>query len=92
MEDNKDGYQAYAAERKAKLLRLTEDLRNSDSLLTEFVNKPDQMAAQYGLKLTEEEVSTVVALARGEELNEDALDAVAGGGDNMNCNCGCGNF
>jgi hypothetical protein len=89
VENNKDGHRAYTAERKTKLLRLTADLRNSDSLLTEFVAKPDQMAAKYDLQLTEEEISAVAAIAGGEELSEDALAAVAGGGDvNINCPCG----
>lgn len=91
MEDKKDGHRAYTAERKAKIIRLTADLRNSDSLLTEFVGKPDQTASKYGLKLTEEEVSTLAAIAGTDELTGEALDAVSGGTvraifDN-NCNC-----
>jgi len=92
VEDKKAGHRAYAAERKAKLLRLTEDLRNSDPLLAEFVGKPDQTAAKYGLTLTEEEVSTLAAIAGNQELSGDDLAAVSGGGgiatffDN---NCGC---
>lgn len=90
MEDN--GHRAYSAERKAKLIRLTADLRNSDSLLTEFVGKPDTTANKYGLKLTEEEVSTLAAIAGNQELSGDDLSAVSGGAvaaffDN---NCGCG--
>lgn len=91
MADKKDGHREYAAERKANLIRLTEAIRSSDSLLTEFVGNPDQMATKYGLKLTEEEVSALAASARGEELNEEALSAVAGG-DNVGCsNDGCTN-
>jgi hypothetical protein len=88
VEEKKDGYREYIAERKAKLLRLTEDLRSSDSLLTEFVGNPDQVATKYDLKLTEEEVSALAAIAGGEELDEAALAAVAGG-DNNGCNDGC---
>lgn len=88
MEDKKDGHRAFTAERKAKLIRLTEDLRNSEALLTEFVGKPDQTATKYGLKLTEEEVTALAALAGGQgELTGEALAAVSGGG---NLNCGCG--
>lgn len=79
MEERKDGHRAYTAERKAKLLRLAEDLRNSDSLLTEFVGKPAQTAAKYDLQLTEEEVSALAAVAGSQELSEEALAAVAGG-------------
>lgn len=90
MEDKKDGHRAYTAERKAKLMRLTADLRNSDSLLTEFVGKPDQTATQYGLNLTEEEVSTLAAIAGSQELSGEDLATVSGGlvFDN---NCGCSN-
>jgi hypothetical protein len=90
VEKKEDGHRAYTAERKANIIRLTEDLRSSDSLLTEFVGKPDQMATKYGLKLTEEEVSALAAIAGSQELNEDALAAVAGGGD-ININCPCSN-
>jgi hypothetical protein len=87
VKDNKDGHRAYAAERKSKLFRLTAELRNSDALLTEFVAKPDQTAAKYGLQLTEEEISGIAAIAGDQELSEEALVAVAGGGGN-NCDCG----
>jgi hypothetical protein len=90
VEDKKDGHRAYAAERKAKLIQLTEDLRSSESLLTEFIAKPDETATKYGLSLTEEEVSAVAAIAGSQELDVEALDAVAGGTSNVNCNCGCG--
>jgi hypothetical protein len=85
VEEKKDGHRAYTAERKAKLIRLTEDLRNSDSLLTEFVGKPDQTATKYDLKLTEEEVSALAAIAGSQELNEEALAAIAGGSTNNGC-------
>jgi hypothetical protein len=84
VEGKEDGHRAYTAERKANLIRLTEELRSSDSLLTEFVGNPDPIATKYGLKLTEEEVSALVGIAGSQELNEDALAAVAGGG-----NTGC---
>jgi hypothetical protein len=93
VEDKKDGHRAYTAERKAKIIRLTADLRNSDSLLTEFVGKPDQTATKYGLQLTEEEVSTLAAIAGTQELTGEALEAVAGGADKplfFDNNCGCG--
>ena len=96
MEDKEDGYREYAAERKANIIRLTEELRSSDSLLTEFVGNPDQMATKYGLKLTEEEVSALAAIAGSQELNEEALAAVAGGSTDLNFGCpvtinsGCG--
>ena len=92
MEEKKDGHRAYTAERKAKIIRLTADLRNSDSLLTEFVGKPDQTATKYGLTLTEEEVSTLAAIAGSQELSGEDLAAISGGSpietffDN---NCGC---
>jgi hypothetical protein len=89
MEDKKDGHRAYNHERKAKLLRLTADLRNSDSLLTDFVGKPDQTATKYGLQLTEEEVSTLAAIAGSQELNEADLAAVSGGLFIFDNNCGC---
>jgi hypothetical protein len=86
--DKKDGHREYAAERKANIIRMTEALRGSDALLTEFVGNPDQTASKYGLKLTEEEVSALAAIAGGQELNEEALSAVAGGADiNINCHC-----
>jgi hypothetical protein len=85
VEEKKDGHRAYAAERKDKIIRLTEDLRNSDSLLTEFVGKPDQTATKYGLKLTEEEVSALAAVAGSQELDEEALAAIAGGSLNIGC-------
>ena len=93
MEEKKDGHRAYSAERKAKLIRLTADLRNSDTMLTEFVGKPDQTATKYGLQLTEEEVSTLAAIAGTGELTGEALDAVSGGADkplffDNNCSCG----
>jgi hypothetical protein len=92
MSDKIEGHRAYAAERKAKLIRMAADLRNSDSLLTEFVGKPDQTATKYGLQLTEEEISTMAAIAGNQELSGDDLAAVNGGiivafFDN---NCGCG--
>ena len=91
MEDKKDGHRAYTAERKVKLVRLTADLRNSDTLLTEFVGKPDQTAMKYDLQLTEEEVSALAAIAGNQELSGEELASVSGGGffDN-NCNCGNG--
>jgi hypothetical protein len=90
VEDKKDGHRAYTAERKAKLIQLTEDLRKSDTLLTEFVGKPDQTATKYGLQLTEEEVTALAALAAGQgELTGEALSAVSGG---SNTNCGCNDF
>jgi len=90
VEDNKDGHRAYTAERKAKLIRLTADLRNSDSLLTEFVGKPGTTATKYGLQLTEEEVSTLAAIAGNQELTGDDLSAVSGGLMMFDNNCGCG--
>ena len=90
MEEKKDGHRAYAAERKAKLLRLTADLRNSDSLLTEFVGKPDSTAKKYGLQLTADEVSTLAAIAGDQELSDAGLAAVSGGLFDNNCGCGGG--
>jgi hypothetical protein len=87
--DNNEGHRAYSNERKAKLIRLTADLRNSNTLLTEFVGKPDTTASKYGLQLTDEEVSTLAAIAGDGELSEEGLSAVSGGlmvFDN-NCNC-----
>ena len=90
MEEKKDGHRAYTAERKAKLLQLTADLRGSDSLLTEFVGKPDSTAKKYDLQLTDEEVSTLAAIAGDQELSEASLDLVSGGFFNNNCGCGGG--
>jgi len=87
VEEKNEGHRAYTAERKVKLIRLTADLRNSDSLMTEFVGKPDQTANKYGLKLTEEEVSTLAALAGTGELSGDDLAAVSGGFFDNNCGC-----
>jgi hypothetical protein len=87
VEEKKDGHRAYTAERKVKLIQLTADLRNSDSLLTEFVGKPDHTASKYGLTLTEEEVSTLAAIAGGQELSGDELAAVSGGFFDNNCGC-----
>ena len=89
MEDKKDGHRAYNLQRKAKLLRLTADLRNSDSLLTEFVGKPDQTATKYGLQLTQEEVSTLAAIAGSQELSGEELAAISGGNQIFDNNCGC---
>lgn len=88
MEEKKDGHRAYTAERKAKLIRLTADLRNSDSLLTEFVGKPDSTATKYGLQLTDEEVSALAAIAGDQELSEAGLASVSGGFFDNNCGCG----
>jgi len=95
VEDKKDGHRAYTAERKAKLIRLTADLRNSDSLLTEFVGKPDQTSAKYGLSLTQEEVSTLAAIAGDGELTGESLAAISGGSSKSaffdnNCSCAAG--
>jgi hypothetical protein len=87
VEENKDGHRAYTAERKAKLIRLTADLRNSGSLLTEFVGKPDQTATKYGLTLTQDEVTTLAAIAGNEELSGEDLAAVSGGIFDNNCGC-----
>lgn len=87
MEEKEDGHRAYTAERKANIIRLTEDLRSSNSLLTEFVGNPVPMATKYGLNLTEEEVSALTAFAGSQELNEDALAAVAGGRADVNAGC-----
>jgi len=91
VEDKNDGHRAYTAERKASIIRLTEELRSSDSLLTEFVGNPNKLATKYGLKLTEEEISALAAIAGSQELDEAALNAVAGGSTdttiNGNCNC-----
>jgi hypothetical protein len=91
MEQKKDGHREYVAERKAKLFRMAADLRNSDSLLTEFVGKPGQTAMKYDLQLTEEEISALAAIAGSQELSGEDLAAVSGGlitaFDN---NCGCG--
>jgi len=88
--DEKDGHRAYITERKAKIIRLAADLRNSDSLLTEFVGKPGPTATKYGLQLTEEEVSTLAMIAGNQELSGQDLAAVSGGVatffDN-NCKC-----
>jgi hypothetical protein len=94
VDEKKDGHREYAAERKANIIRLTEDLRSSESLLTEFVDSPGQLATKYGLKLTEEETTALAAIAGSEELDEAALAAVAGGSlgvsdGNGNCNCFC---
>jgi hypothetical protein len=94
VEDKKDGHRAYTADRKAKLIRLTADLRNSDSLLTEFVGKPDHTATKYGLQLTQEEVATLAAIAGDGELSGEDLAAISGGSaksmfDN-NCSCAAG--
>ncbi len=92
MEEKKDGHRAYTAERKAKIIRMTADLRNSETLLTEFVGKPDQTAKKYGLQLTEEEVATLAAIAGSDELSGADLAAVAGGADApafFDNNCGC---
>jgi hypothetical protein len=91
VEEKKDGHRAYTAERKAKLIRLTADLRNSDTLLTEFVGKPEQTATKYGLTLTDEEVSTLAAIAGDGELTDEGLAAVAGGVPKafFDNNCGC---
>ena len=90
VEEKKDGHRAYTAERKAKLIRLTADLRNSDSLLTEFVGKPDSTATKYGLQLTDEEVSALAAIAGDHELTEEGLASVSGGIFDNNCNCSGG--
>jgi hypothetical protein len=93
VEGKRDGHREYAAERKAKLLQLTTDLRTSDSLLTAFAGNPDQTAKQYGLRLTEEEVSAIAAITGSTELDTETLAAVAGGsfGDSRDTqsNCGC---
>ena len=90
MEQKKDGHSAYAAERKAKLIRLAADLRNSDSLLTDFVGKPDETATKYGLQLTDEEVSTLALIAQNQELSGNDLDAVSGGIATLfDVNCMC---
>jgi hypothetical protein len=90
VEEKNDGHRAYTSERKVKLIRLTADLRNSDSLLTEFVGKPDQTAAKYDLKLTEEEVSTLAAIAGSQELSGEELATVSGGFFDNNCGCSSG--
>ncbi len=92
MQETQDGHRVYTAERKAKILRLTADLRGSEALLTEFVGKPDQVSTKYGLQLTEEEVSTLAAIAGNGELDGEALSAVNGGASAMffDNNCGCG--
>jgi hypothetical protein len=89
MEQKKDGHGAYAAERKAKLIRLAADLRNSDSALTEFVGKPTETATKYGLQLTDDEVSTLAAIAGSQELSGEDLAAVSGGLMIFDNNCGC---
>jgi hypothetical protein len=92
MESNQDGHRSYSSERKAKILRLTADLRNSEALLTEFVGKPDTTATKYGLQLTEEEVATLAAIAGADELTGESLDAVNGGANQphfFDNNCGC---
>ena len=89
MEEKKDGHRAYVVERKAKLVRLAADLRNSDSLLTEFVGKPDSTATKYGLQLTEEEVSTLAAIAGSQELSGRGLSAVSGGLMTFTTTTGC---
>ena len=87
MADTTDGHREYVAERKANIIRLTEDLRTSDSKLTEFVGNPNQVATKYGLKLTEEEASALAAIAGNQELDDEALSAVAGG--SLSTNNGC---
>lgn len=79
MADNKDGHREYAAGRKASVIRLTDDLRGSDSLLKEFASNPGEVTSKYGLKLTEEEVASLSTLVASGELNEAALSSVAGG-------------
>ncbi len=93
MDSKNDGHRAYTAERKAKIIRFTADLRNSETLLTEFVGKPDVTADKYGLKLTAEEVSTLAAIAGNGELDGEQLAAVSGGAASVmffDNNCGCG--
>ena len=91
MDEKKDGHRAYQAERKAKVLRLAADLRNSDELLKDFSGTPDKISQKYGLQLTQEEVASLAAIAGTQELSGEALTAVSGGiltfFDN-NCKCG----
>jgi hypothetical protein len=88
--EQKDGHRAYAAKRQAKLIRLAADLRGSDTLLTEFVGKPDDVATKYGLQLTKDEVSMLAVSARSQELNGNDLAAVSGGANLFDINCLCG--
>lgn len=91
---DQDGHRAFTAERKANLIKLTEALRNSDSLLTQFVANPNQVATTYGIKVTEEEATALAAIAGNQELDEQALAAAAGGvgaPDATSDNSGCSN-
>jgi len=90
MEEKKQGDRAYRAERKANVMRLAADLRNSESRLKEFAQEPNKMAQGYGLQLTEEEAITLSAIAGTEELSGDALTAVSGGIAFFDNNCECG--
>jgi hypothetical protein len=90
VDEKKEGHRDYAAERKAKIVQLTEDLRSSETLMAEFVANPDETTKKYGLRLTEEEAAAFAAVAQGEELNEEVFVVVVGGTSNSNCNCGCG--
>lgn len=91
MKNRDDGYREYAAERKANIIRMLEDLRSSDSVRSAFMNDASRLATKYGLTITEEEASALAAAVDEQELSEEALAAVAGGGTNNGCiNNKCG--
>jgi hypothetical protein len=92
-----DTHRAYAQARLIKVGKMITELRSSETLLTDFLAHPTEVAKRYGLQFTEEEVGKVKEVASAkidESLNDSALASVSGGDDfaayDHNCNCGSG--
>jgi hypothetical protein len=90
-------HRAYTQARLIKVGKMITELRASETLLTDFLAHPSEVAKRYGLVFTEEEVGKVKEVASAKidnTLSESALAAVSGGDDfahyDHNCNCGVG--
>jgi hypothetical protein len=94
MSDKPENYREYVADRQVKISKLIRELRASPALFKEFGANANEVAKKFGLTLTEDEATKIreVAPARvSDDIDVDALEAVAGGIGGPNANCDCPN-
>jgi len=87
-------YREYVADRQVKVSRLIRALRGSAALLKRFGENANEVSKDYGLALTEDEttkISEVASAQVSDQIDVDALEAVAGGIGGPNANCDCTN-
>jgi hypothetical protein len=90
-------HREYTQARLIRVGKMVTELRASETLLSDFLAHPAEVAKRYGLQFTDDEVTKLKEVASvkiDESLSETALSAVSGGEDfatyDNNCNCGSG--